>query len=370
MKITSIKAFPLQIPMRIPYRTALSERSVCDSVVAVVQTDSGLGGIGQASTSAPRYSPFEETLQGIVHTVTELIAPALVGENPMAIGSVHRIMDRVAHGHNYAHTAIDIALYDLLGKVSSAPICTILGGSVRKNLPLTAPHLGYLGPAEMSKTAEQFVKQGFRAINLRAGRDLKEDVENLKAIRQAVGNDIIIDMDFSQSLSLHQGRPDTAVNYIKSLEAFGVASFEQPLAAWDLEGMARVAAAIDTPIVADESVFTPFDAMRVIRLQAADVIKLKIIKTGGFYKAMQIAAITSACGIPLTVGHGIAGTIQNAAELHLASVLDYWKPPGEMVGFLRLESDPATGLICQNGMLQVPEDPGLGVKIDLQKYIQ
>ncbi len=363
MKITGVEAFPVTVPMRIPYITALTHKDTSSFAVVVIHTDEGIDGFGQATVSAPRYQPFEQTLDHILLTIRDLLTPAVIGLDPFDVGLIHDRMDRVALGHRYAQAAIDTACYDIMGKAAGKTISTLLGGARREAIQLVAPHLGYLEPQELADLSLHYREEGYKALNFRAGMDLNQDVEILTAVRKAVGDTMTIDLDFSQSLSLAHHRPNIAIPYIKRLEEFDLQAVEQPLSHFELEGMAKIAQAVDTPLVADESVVTAADALRVIRMGAADVIKFKIMKVGGFYPAMQIAAICQTAGVPITVGHGFAGSIQNAAEAHLAATLTHLKLPGEMNGFYRIEEDVADGLTIQDGDLLIPTGPGLGVEL-------
>src|SRR5574341_1036737 len=358
--------------MRIPYTTALAEKKTTEAVVVVVETDDGLRGLGQAAASAPRYAPFDEFPSEVVLTVRERLTPAVLGEDPRDLATLHRKMEAAAHGHVYAHTTIDLAVHDILGQAQGVPVYRMLGGRVRDRIPLVAPHFGFMAPTELARMVKEYVDQGYRHVNLRAGFGLETDKRMLGAVREAVGDGVGLDIDFSQSLSLHQGRPDVAITYIRALEAFGLDSVEQPLAAGDLAGMARIAAAIDPPLVADESVVSLNDLQRVIEMRAADVVKIKIVKTGGLWPARKWVAVGEAAGLAFTVGHGIAAGIQNAAEAHLAFTIAHLKLPGEMNGFLRAQDDvTATDLRVEGGDLLPPEAPGLGATLDparLRRY--
>ena len=364
MKISSVKAFPATLEMRMPYRTALVDRWDSPVAICVVRANEKLYGVGQATTSAPRYAPYDESLEDILAAINR-IASALAGVNAWDVAEIHRIMDRVACGHRYAHSAVDMAVYDLLGKAAGVPVWRLLGGRVHKSIRVTAPHLCYLSPEEMAAEARTYVDEGYTAINVRAGRDLKEDLSILAALRDEIGTEIEIDIDFSQSLSLHQGRPDNAIHYIRELQQFKINSFEQPLASWDLRGMSRICEAIETPIFADESVFTLQDVLRIAEMGAASGIKVKMVKFGGLFKALQVATLAQASGLSLNVGHGLAGVIQNASELHFAASLECLKLPGEMVGFVRMKKDVGEGLEVRQGEISVPDAPGLGVSVDL-----
>jgi L-alanine-DL-glutamate epimerase-like enolase superfamily enzyme len=360
MRIRRIAARIMEARMRIPYRTAVASRTRTVTVLVELELDAGVVGIGQAAESARGYAPFEQKASTIKETIENVIAPRVAGMDARDIGKIHEAMKEVCRGHSYAQAAVDVAVHDALGKALQVPVATLLGGALRDELALAAPHLGYMERRELLAEVERYVAQGYRYLNVRAGRDLQEDCANLREIRRLVGDDIVIDVDFSQALGVSGGRPDRAISYLKRLEEYGVGSFEQPLAAWDLEGMARVAKAIDTPLIADESVFTAEDVARVARMGAADGIKIKVVK-GGLSEARRMVAVAEAHGMVISVGHGLAASVQNAAEVHLACCVRYLKEPGEMNGFVRVEADVFEGLECRDGKVGLPVRAGLGV---------
>lgn len=368
MKITAMLAFAVEAPMRIPYITALVDRRVSTSVLTVVETDEGVTGFGQSNTSAAQYSPFEEYQEAIIDVVERKLAPALLGSNPFDLEMLHEKMQRVARGHLYAHATVDIACHDIIGKATNRPVFENIGGAVRERIPLVAPHLGILPSRELADQALGYVNDGYKFINLRVGANPAQDVANVAAVRAAIGDDIPISVDFSQSLHLLGYRGDTAIAQIRALERAGASTFEQPLADWDTEGLARIAAAIDSPIIADEGVRTPQDALRVVDRRAADAVKIKLMKVGGIFPARKIAAILQAAGVPMTVGNGLAGYVANSAEAHFAFALPNLKFPGEMNGFLRLDDDLIDGDLKTEGTdLLRPSAAGLGIKLDLER---
>ena len=372
MKITKISAYPIEVEMKLPYTTALVHRTKSSSVVTVVETDAGLTGVGQATTSAPLYAPFEQYQAAIAAVIEQKIAPAIVGMDPFDLEAIHDRMQRIARGHLYAQATIDMACHDLMGLSTGLPVYKLIGGAVRERLPLYAPHLGIMAPEVLAEHARKYVEEGFAYLNLRLGSSQRDDIATLKAVREAVGDDIPIGVDFSQSLHFSGYRADTALKHLRSLEPFDLLAIEQPLADWDIEGSARIANAIDTPIIADESVKTLEDALRVIERRAADIIKIKIMKVGGIFPARKIAALCQAAAMPMTVGNGIAGMIANSAEAHFAFTLPNLKLPGEMNGFRRAHNDVVDGgLSVDRGDLLLPTAPGLGVRLDrerLQKF--
>ena len=365
MKIKSVKAYPVKANMTIPYVTAMVTKDVSYSVVTVIETDNGVLGLGQATTSAQNYSRFEEHQDTIVHIINRHITQAIVGMNPFDIELIHQKMSQAAKGHLYAHSTVDLACYDLMGKISQQPVVRLLGGALRERIPLCAPHLGILPAEELAKQALHFVSLGYNFINLRVGLDLSRDCKNISAVREAIGGEIPIAVDFSQSLGTLTSRSDTAISHIRQLEKAGASVFEQPVDDWDIDGLSRISHAIDSPVIADESVRTVHDALRIVQQKAADIVKIKLMKVGGIFPARKIATILNAAGIPVTVGNGLAGGIANSAEAHFAFSIPNLKAPGEMNGFLRLQDDPSLGdLVTQGCDLLCPTQLGIGASVN------
>lgn len=364
MKIKALKVFKETLKLRKAYRTAFVDRVDSPVVNCLVSTDEGVDGVGQVTVSTPFYSPQHHTQEDIVAAIKRL-APKLEGMDPWDLAEIHRVMDKVTHGHFYAHSAVDVAIHDLLGKAVGIPVCRLLGGRLRTKVQVMKP-LAYLSPSEMAAEARSAVNSGYRCLNLRGGRDLKEDLAILTAIREEVGWEIEIDIDFSQSLSLHHGRPDNAILYMQALQKYNIRTFEQPLAAWDFRGMSRICKAIETPVFADEAVQTKYDVLRIAEMGAADGFKVKMMKFGGLRGAVEVAIIAEAAGLSISVGNGLAGIIQNAAELHFAATLNFLRLPGEMVGFIHMRSDIGKGLQLIGDEVIVPEAAGLGIDLDIR----
>ncbi len=360
MKIDHVRAHALALPQRITYKMSVATYSQLRTVVVEVETDEGHLGVGQASITAPAYSPYGETLEGAVHAINEVLGPAILGLDPLAIEMAHASMQRAMQGNPSAKTAIDLALHDIAGNALGVPVYSLLGGPLRTEIPLLAS-IGFFPTEEMVDLAVEAATQGYQVLKIRVGVELNTDEANLAALRKRLGDEFSISIDFKQALSEVHGRPDQAIGYIRRLERYGIDTVEQPVAGWDFENMARICEAIDTPIIADESIWTLQDAQRAIRMGAGDIIKIKIMKTCGLLGAKKMAALCEAAGVPLIIGHGIAGAIQNAAEAHLAAALPNWKAPGEMNGFLKLERDAAAPLDFDNGALRLSGAPGLGV---------
>jgi muconate cycloisomerase len=237
-----------------------------------------------------------------------------------------------------------------------------LGGPISKKLPVLAS-IGYFPTEELVEHAQQAIDQGYGALKIRVGENLETDVQNLTALRKRLGDNFPISIDFNQAMTEVHGRPDQAIPYIRRLEVFNIDTIEQPVAGYDFENMAAITAAVDTPIVADESIWTLQDARRAISMRACDIIKIKIVKTGGLLFARKMAALCEAAGMALVIGHGIAGVVQNAAEAHLAASLPNWKPPGEMNGYLKMARDLGLPMKFESGAIVLDEAPGFGIQL-------
>jgi L-alanine-DL-glutamate epimerase-like enolase superfamily enzyme len=346
--------------MRVRYTMAVANYEALQAIAVEIHTTDGHVGMGQATITAAAYSPYGETLEGAVHAINAVLGPQLVGLDPLAIEAAHQKMNKVLHGNVSAKAAVDIALHDLSGLILGIPVYSLLGGPLRTDLPVLSS-IGYFPTEELVEKAVEAVAQGYKTIKIRVGDDVETDVRNLAALRERLGDDIALSVDFNQAMSEVHGRPDKAISYIRRLEAFNLDCIEQPVAGFDFEGMAHITSVVETPIVADESIWTLHDARRAIEMRACDIIKIKIVKTGGLLFARKMAAICESAGMPIIVGHGIAGSIQNAAEAHLAASLSNWKAPGEMNGYLKLADDIATPIPFEDGALKLGADAGLGL---------
>ncbi|HEX6971135.1 MAG TPA: enolase C-terminal domain-like protein, partial [Limnochordia bacterium] len=260
-----------------------------------------------------------------------------------------------------AKAAIDIAAHDLAAKTLGLPVHRLLGGAVRRRVPL-AWAVGLGSTEEMVREAQQYVARGFRTIKLKIGRDPRQDLQNVAAVREAIGPEIALRVDANQGYTV-----DVAIPTLRRMEAYDLQLIEQPVPRWDLSGMAKIAAALDTPILADEAVFDAHDAWRVIREQAADLINIKIMKPGGLYPSKQVAAVAAAAGVPCLVGSMIEMGPGTAAGLHFAASTPNVLYPSELIGPVMLAGD----VICEDrfapsavpGYLEVSDEPGLGVSL-------
>jgi len=236
----------------------------------------------------------------------------------------------------------------------------LLGGRFRDRVQLSGGPIGLLGsPEAAAERAARLVAEGFRTVKLKIGAPDGRDEETVRAVREAIGPAVELRLDANQAYTA-----DRAIPLLRRLERYEPALIEQPVASWDLDGLAKVAAALDVPVMADEAVSTPADVLRILERRAADLVKIKVMRSGGLHRARKVCVVAEAAGLPVIVGSGHESGIGVAAELHLAVALRAIPYAGEMVGHLRLVEDLIEPSIeVTNGSAAPPEGPGLGVSL-------
>lgn len=310
MNIQQIEAYSIVLRYHEPFRIAPGTSTESHNIVVKIYTDSEVFGVGEAS---PSKRVTHETPQTVLKALDK-IAPRLVGMHPLRIEQIVETMDQTVAENPGAKAAIDIALHDILGKTARRPLFELLGG-FRQEV-LTDITLGIKETEEMARDAVKVVEKGFRALKVKVGINPEEDFERIREIRKAVGSDVAIRIDANQGWTVRQ-----AVKVLKKLERLNVEFVEQPIKADDIEGSAKVKKNSSIPVMADESVHSPEDAMHVIRKDAADLINIKLMKSGGILKARKIAAVAEAANMPCMIGCMGESTIGITAGVHFAAAI-------------------------------------------------
>lgn len=362
MKIKSVDLRHISIPLKKPFKTALRTVETAENTVVIITGDDGTTGYGEAPPTAAITGDTNET---IVAAVTEKIGPALVGCD---IENIDEIMYRINHaleGNTSPKAACDMAVYDLIGKHYQIPLYKYLGGY--RNQLETDLTVSINEPGEMREDALVAVRQGFNALKLKVGIDSDLDIKRVKAIREAVGNGINIRLDANQGWE-----PDEAIDVIRTFEALnlGIEFVEQPVKGKDVEGMKKVRDNVNTPIMADESMFSPQDAIRLLHMQAVDLINIKLMKCGGIYNALKIVGIAETYGVECMLGCMIESKVSLAAAAHLAAAKKNITRV-DLDAAILLREDPVTGGFEKNiPYFTVSDLPGLGItRIDGLKRI-
>lgn len=363
MKILEIKTLPVKVAVdrrvgQVADRKGFRFQSRL--LMIFVRTSNGLEGIGEV-TASPNWSG--ETSLGAKSLIDDHFATRLIGEDPRRI---RHCLDRIApiHGNPFAKAGLEMALFDILGKSLGVPVYQLLGGSVRASLlPLRFPVMP-VGPQLSADVSLRMVREGYRTIKLKVGHDpLDDDLERVRLVREAVGEDIRITVDANGGWSVNQ-----AIRAAPRLEELGVLFVEQPVDRLDLEGLAEVRRKIRLPVMADESVFTVQDALRCIQLRAADIISVYPGKNGGLLNTLTIASLAEAAGVHCAIGSNLEWDVGSAAMAHACAAIPnicVERYAADIIGpEFHTERAIENSLITQPAHVSTPQGPGLGVVVN------
>ncbi|NUM53575.1 MAG: mandelate racemase/muconate lactonizing enzyme family protein [Candidatus Hydrogenedentes bacterium] len=336
----------------------------------IVRTSEGVTGIGEVS-------PMNAAAAALL--IRDAFAPLLTGMNPL---DIDRCWDRVFYRtykqgvmglQTEALAGVDIALWDILGRVAGMPIHRLLGGKRRDSVRVYASIGGAAeaSPESVAKRAEAAVKDGFTAVKIRQDygplvpdRNVKKDLAVLDAVRRAIGDDVELKYDVNNGYSLQ-----TAINVGKEFERFNVIHYEEPLAQTNYAGYAKLVDAIDVPVAAGEHEYTRWQFRDLIEQANVDIVQPDLVKCAGISEAVKIAALASARHKSLCP-HQTQPTIGQAATLHYTSVFvdnDMAQELTENGHKSPLHDLFITPLECKDGRLTVPDTPGLGLELDESK---
>lgn len=363
MKITNIETIPITVGVdrRVGEPTdAKGFRFSSHLLVVIVHTDADLDGLGEFNGTA-NWSG--ETQAGAKTLIDQHFAPRLIGEDPRQIRACMARLERV-FGNPFAKAAVEMALFDLLGKSLGAPLYQILGGPVRSlELPVRFPIMP-VGPAESAEVARKMVAEGFRTIKLKVGHDpLEYDLARVRLVREAIGPDVRLTVDANGGWSVNE-----AIRASHALEEFGVAFVEQPVHRLDLDGLARVRQQTRLPVMADEAVFTPQDALACLQKGAADIISVYPGKNGGILNTVAIVEMAAAAGVSCAIGSNVEGDIASAAMCHVAAALPniaVERFATDIIGpYFHIASVTDPPWQRAGGCVNVTSGPGLGISLD------
>lgn len=362
MKVTAIETIPVSVPLD-PARMITSSRGVHDrspfSIVRV-ETDEGFVGLGEASCT-PRWSG--EDSATVARIVSTYLAPLVVGHDPRAVERLAAAMDEVIVGHHFTKAAVEMALWDIAGKSAGLPVYRLLGGPVRDRIR-TKFSIAGIDPGKAAEIAGWARDQGFTAMKVKvATGTLDADLERVAAVRAEIGTDVTLGVDANG----HWTRAAGALG-VERLTEYAIAFVEQPLPPRDLEGMAELRRRSLIPLMADDAVGTPEDALAVVRAGAADVLSIYVGMAGGIAPARRAAGIAQTAGVGWTIGSNLELGVGLAAHIHLAAStlgLDDARVPCDIISPFYYESmllsEP---LPIEAGWVTPPEGPGLGVELD------
>ena len=354
MKITQIRLGKLSVPLRTPFKTALRTVDRVEDIVVELHTDTGAVGYGEAPPTGPITG---DTTGGIVGGILELIAPALLGQEVDDFEAVTALVQKAGVHNTSAKAAVDMALWDLYGQLHQIPVHKLLGGA-RRTL-VTDLTISVNPPEQMARDAREAVARGYDCLKVKVGADPTLDTARLAAVRKAVGRDVCIRIDANQAWT-----PRQAVRILNEMQDKGLELelVEQPVPAGDLEGLAYVTRHSWVPVMADESVFSPADALRIFQSRAADYINIKLMKCGGLTNALRIASAAEVYGVECMIGCMLEAKIAVNAAAELACARSIITRV-DLDGPVLCSVDPVEGgAQFDERNITVSDAPGMGIR--------
>ncbi len=353
MKIVDIKTGRISVPLKTPFKTALRTVTAVNDLIVQIITDTGHVGFGEAP---PTGVITGDTIGAIEGAIQAHIRPCLLGMDIDDFEDVLIKLNACVVGNTSAKAACDMALYDLFGQNLKAPVYRLLGGG---NAAITTDITISVNPPEvMAADSRRAVDLGYTTLKIKVGTHAQADLERMKAIRKEVGHEVDLRIDANQGW-----KPKEAVQLLRQMEDAGlnVEFVEQPVHRLDFEGMKHVTDNVSIPVLADESVMSPMDAITIMQMRAADMVNIKLMKTGGIYNALKICSAAEVYEVPCMIGCMLEAKVSVTAAVHLAaarniiSIID-------LDGPVLCSEDPVQGgAVFNQWEITLPEAPGLGI---------
>ena len=354
MKITEVKIGRISVPLRVPFKTALRRVDSVEDVIVEIHTDTGAVGYGEAP---PTGVITGDTTGAIIGALKDHIIKTIIGRDVDDFEALTDSVQKCIIHNSSAKAAVDMALWDLYGQLYNIPVYKLLGGS--KDKIVTDITISVNSPEEMARDAITAINRGYDTLKVKVGVNPKLDVERLSAIRNAIGARAKLRIDANQAW-----KPQEAVRILNQMQEQGldIELVEQPVIAHDIEGLKYVTERSYVPVLADESVFSPLDAMKIIQSGAADLINIKLMKCGGITPALKIADAASIMGVECMLGCMLEAKVSVNAAVHVACAKSIITKI-DLDGPVLCSEDPIIGgSIFDEKDITVSKDPGLGIK--------
>ncbi len=359
-RIHTIRIHTVSIPAKAVHSHGIGNVAAVDTVLLEIVTDTGITGWGEASP----WPVFTGTVEASAAALHIHLRPHLIGRNPVQVEPLLNTANRVLVGHNEAKAALECALLDITGQIAGLPVAELVGGRHRDVIPVSFSIANPDFDADLDDV-EAMWADGVRLFKLKTGfSDHTFDLMRLERLRQRFGYEIDLRIDYNQGLPAYD-----AVRRIRDLEAFRPTFVEQPVKMNERAALATITRSVDVPVMADESVFDPRQALEGAEMRIADIFSLKIMKSGGIRRALEVAAIARAAGIEVYGGCMFETGIAHAAGAHLMAAVPDLLLGCEfyMATYYAAEDILAEPFPVRNGMVSIPSEPGLGVRPDPDK---
>jgi L-alanine-DL-glutamate epimerase-like enolase superfamily enzyme len=356
--ISAAAVFPLSLPDEDPeWKFAGRAYPSWDACIVALKAEDGTIGYGYAAA----FTHLGATKAGVEAALHRLL-PLVIGREALDIEGSLRIVDKAIQGNAVAKSGIDCALYDLAANLLELPLHQLFGGRIHGEIPICRM-LALKDAPRMAEKAKALADEGYRALKLKVGGDIAEDVARVREVRKAVGDKVRLMVDPNMSY-----RPKDAIAFATRIGAFDVDMVEQPVRESDLDGLAQVTRDVAVAIEADESAFSPASTFHLAARRIVDAVSMKVTKMGGLRNVLAVARICEAGQLGCRMGATVGSRLLTAHALHLCSALPNLTYPSELAEFLHIVDDPFEGLDVRDGVIKVPDGPGAGVR--LRKDVQ
>lgn len=355
--IQNIHLYASKIKLKEPFIISLGTLTHAENVIVIIETDQGITGSGECS---PFMSINGESMEtGMV--VGKYLATVLKEKNALDIKACHAAMNKVIYANSSIKSAFDMALYDIASQYSGLPLYEFLGGSNNKTL-ITDYTVSLSDANKMAADAAKIKANGFQVIKVKLGGKKEDDIERIKQIRAAVGNDIPLRIDANQGWSTKD-----AIEILHALAPYNIQHCEEPIPRWNFMELPKIKKESPVKIMADESCCDEHDAQRLLDLNACDYFNVKLGKSSGIFRAEKIIRIAEANNVNIQLGGFLESRLAFTAAAHLALSSDTivhcdFDTP------LMFEEDPVLGGICYSntGEISLPGTAGLGATFNRQ----
>ena len=357
-KIFAIKIYQIDLPLKEGRYSWADGKyvEVFDSTIVEIETESGVTGVGEVCPLGPFYLPAYGP--GVRTGIAEL-APHLLGEDASRILRINEVMDRALLGHPYVKSPIDMACWDILGKITGQSICNLLGGKDGESVDLYRA-ITQLPPEEMADNVRKHRADGYTKFQLKVGGDAQDDIARAFATRSALDHDEVLVADANTGWTITDAR--RVANALSELDIY----IEQPCASY--EHCVSIRNGTRLPFILDENIDCLEMLLRAHGDKAMDAINLKISKVGGLTKARQIRDLCVSLGIPMTVEDSWGGDVTTSAIAHLAhstaKAMRFSSTDFNSYVTVSVAKNPPHRV---NGTMSASDEPGLGIELDRKR---
>jgi len=353
MKITNIRTLTLKAPLKNPFITSLRRVDALEDLVVIIECDDGSVGYGEG---APTPVITGETMGSMVACI-EYLKPHIMGKEIEDFDTILSLIHKLILKNTTAKSALEIALYDLKAKAMKLPLYRMLGGTQTKFSTDITISMGEID--KMITGCHTAVALGYDTLKIKIGDNPKKDIERVIAIHDALDKNIKLRLDANQGWTAQE-----SVELLHALEKQDIIAefIEQPVAADDIEGLKYIKERVQTPLLADESIFSLKDARQLLEMQAIDYVNIKLAKTAGITQALELADLSKSFGVKCMIGCMLEGPISVAAGVHVASAKADIITMLDLDAVSLLASHPITTSIqFDESTITLSDEVGLGV---------